>query len=71
MLSQKEKKNQLKNLDNSIHSRFLTLILTISSVYIPLFGFNYFLVADALRKDKLEEILKTYVLDNFNNKTVQ
>ena len=25
----------------------------------------------SLRKEKLEEILKTYVLDNFNNKTLQ
>ena len=25
----------------------------------------------ALRKEKLEEILNTYILDNFNNKTLQ
>ena len=25
----------------------------------------------SLRKEKLEEILKTYILDNFNNKTIQ
>ena len=24
-----------------------------------------------LRKEKLEEILKTYIVDNFNNKTLQ
>ena len=25
----------------------------------------------SLRKEKLEEILNTYILDNFNNKTLQ
>ena len=65
-LEQKMKELEKQNLEQTINALAMGSPFSLEEKQILLETKNL-----SMRKDKLEEILKTYVLDNFDNSTLQ